>query len=145
MNKNKQRVPGTKIGMDVPIIGDGNIPEAVQKLIIAMFQEYVLPEFTKFNVVLEALAGRMEKLENDRRFQLSLDEDVSDCRKLVLQKHTCHPQLFAGPWKTSKIAQDYRVVNVPTTIILDPAGRVVQMDLFNATLKNFIQELLKSD
>lgn len=74
--KNKPRVPRTGLGVDVPIIGDGTVPKAVQDLIIAMFQEYVLPEFTKFNVVLEALAGRMEKLENDRRFVISLDPEL---------------------------------------------------------------------
>ena len=88
MNKNKPRVPGTKIGMDVPIIGDGNIPEAVQKLIIAMFQQYVLPEFTKFNVVLEALAGRMEKLENDRRFVIDLSDDLKELINKTIANRT---------------------------------------------------------
>jgi peroxiredoxin len=76
---------------------------------------------------------------------ISLDEDISDCRKFVWQKHISHPQLYAGPWKTSKIAQDYRVVNIPTTVIIDSTGRIAQMDLFNATLRNFVQELLDCD
>lgn len=75
-DKNKPGVPKTGLGVNVPIIGDGVVPKAVQQLIIAMFQEYVLPEFTKFNVVLEALAGRMEKLENDRRFVIDLSDDL---------------------------------------------------------------------
>ena len=88
--KNKPRVPRTGLGVDVPIIGDGTVPKAVQDLIIAMFQEYVLPEFTKFNVVLEALAGRMEKLENDRRFVIDVDPDI----KNVLFKLVGIPQQF---------------------------------------------------
>ena len=78
MSKDKPGVPKTNLGVNVPIIGEGNIPKEIQQLIIAMFQEYVLPEFTKFNVVLEALAGRMEKLENDRRFTIDLSDELKE-------------------------------------------------------------------
>jgi hypothetical protein len=70
----KPKIPSTNIGGDVHIIGDGNVPKAVQDLIIAMFREYVLPEFVKFNTVLEAMALRVEKLEGDRRFVLSVED-----------------------------------------------------------------------
>lgn len=83
MPKNKQqRVPrtpvGNPLGGGVHIIGEGDVPKKVQDLIIAMFQEYVMPEFVKFNTVLDLLAGKMEKLESDRRFVISLDPKLME-------------------------------------------------------------------
>ena len=73
---------------------------------------------------------------------ISLDEDVARCRSFLAKKDVRHGQVFDGPWNDRKIARDYRVADLPTTIIIAPDGSIAQMDLFGATLRNFVEELL---
>ena len=73
---------------------------------------------------------------------ISLDETVDIFNKFSSQNRTKHLQLYDGPWKESKIAKDYRVVNIPTSIIIDPDGNIAQMDLFGTTLTKFVETLL---
>lgn len=65
---------GTNLGIDVPLIGQGEVPEKIQQLIIAMFQEYVLPEFAKFNAVLQMLSDRVDKLEKDKNLTIRVED-----------------------------------------------------------------------
>jgi hypothetical protein len=51
---------------------------------------------------------------------------------------------FAGLWTDNPLRKTFRVIDVPTTLIIDPDGKIAQIDLFNATLKNFISKLLKA-
>jgi len=76
---------------------------------------------------------------------VSLDNNIGDCRKYVLEKKIHYPQLFAGPWTDSDLRKAYRVINVPTTFIIDPEGKIAQINLFGPTLENFIDELLKGN
>lgn len=76
---------------------------------------------------------------------ISLDNTVEQCRRFVRQKKIHHPQLFAGPWVYSRIRKDFRVVDVPTSFVIDKDGKIAQIDLFNETLKNFVLELLETN
>lgn len=76
---------------------------------------------------------------------ISLDKEMGDCQKFISKKGFHHPQLFAGGWAESSIRKAFRVADVPTTFVIDREGKIAQIDLFDATLKKFIQDLLKSD
>ena len=75
---------------------------------------------------------------------VSLDPNLSYCEEFVARKKLRHRQLYAGPWSKSQAAKDFRVVNVPSSIIIDPAGKVAQLDLFQDVLIQFVRELLTS-
>ena len=73
---------------------------------------------------------------------ISMDESVDDFDKFISKTRTKHLQLYDGPWKESKTGKDYRIVNVPTSIIIDPEGNIAQMDLFGAILTKFVGTIL---
>lgn len=73
---------------------------------------------------------------------INLDNDISNCRTFISEKKIRCPQLFAGPWPDSPLRKAYRVINVPTTFVIDSDGNVAQIDVFGSVLENFIEELL---
>lgn len=73
---------------------------------------------------------------------ISLDETLDDCAGFISEKAVQHAQLFAGPWTSSQTRKDFRVVNVPTSFIIDADGKVAQIDLFGNVLKEFVKNLL---
>lgn len=76
---------------------------------------------------------------------ISLDNSIDECKRYVSERQIRYPQLFAGPWTNSRIRKDFRVVNVPTILIIDAAGTIAQIDLFGPTLKEFVHKLLESN
>lgn len=73
---------------------------------------------------------------------ISLDESIEEFNKFISDNPPKHPHLFDGPWKQSKTAKDYKVVNLPTSIVIGPEGNIEQMDLFGPTLTKFVKSLL---
>lgn len=74
---------------------------------------------------------------------INLDHSVDDCRKFVQEKNLRHLQLYDGPWADSQTVQDFHISDIPTTIILDPMGRISQIDLFGEVLARYVEEVLK--
>ena len=74
---------------------------------------------------------------------ISLDEKIEDFDKFIAKTESKHPHLYDGPWKKSKSAKDYRVINIPTSIVIGPEGNIEQMDLFGTTLTKFVKTLIK--
>jgi peroxiredoxin len=87
-----------------------------------------------------------EKFAQDQVLVLgiSLDNSLEECRQYVSQKKIRFPQLFAGPWTDSTLRKAFRVVNVPTSIVIDRDGKIAQIDLFGKVLEEFVGKLLKA-
>lgn len=88
-----------------------------------------------------------EKFEPDKLLVLgiSLDKTVEEQKQLLSKSPSIHPHLFAGPWTQSEARKLFRVVNVPTTIIIDTEGKITQMDLFGGVLEKFITDTLQQN
>ena len=71
-----------------------------------------------------------------------LDRQRSTFETFVAEKSLEHRQLYAGPWQDSRIAKDFRVASVPSSIIIDAEGKVAQQDLFQDVLIQFLHELV---
>lgn len=74
---------------------------------------------------------------------VNLDDDLADCQKYIAEKKLGHPQIFDGPWSKSILVKEFRIVSVPSTIIIDAQGKISQMDLFNEVLEGHIRELFE--
>ena len=72
---------------------------------------------------------------------ICLDRERSSFEKFVSEKKLRHRQLYAGPWQDSQIAKDFKVANVPSSIIIDTKGKIAQQDLFQDVLIQFLNEL----
>jgi len=73
---------------------------------------------------------------------ISLDESVEAFNAFIVKNPGNHQHLYGGPWKKSKSAKAYRVINIPTSVIIGPNGRIIQLDLFGKTLTKFIRSEL---
>lgn len=76
---------------------------------------------------------------------ISLDESVEEFNKFISKNPPKHPHLFDGPWKESTTAKDYRVVNIPTSMIIGSTGNIEQMDLFGGVLVKFVKTILPAN
>ena len=76
---------------------------------------------------------------------ISLDKAVEEFNKFITNNPSEHQHIFDGPWKKSKTAKDYRVVNVPTSMIIDAEGNIQQIDLFGAVLAKYVQKLIDTE
>lgn len=72
---------------------------------------------------------------------ISLDSSLADCWQFIAKHNLTHPQIYAGPWQESKIRKAFRVVNVPSSFVIDPNGNIAQIDLFGHVLQDFVQSL----
>jgi len=75
---------------------------------------------------------------------ISLDESEQEARDFAREKGISHPVIYAGSWSNNPIREDYRVVNVPTTVIIGPDGSVAQIDLHGDVLLTFLRKQLAS-
>ncbi|MHC4474486.1 MAG: peroxiredoxin family protein [Planctomycetota bacterium] len=73
---------------------------------------------------------------------INLDNSLDQCKQYVSEKSVRFPQLFAGPWKDSDLRKAYRVIDVPTSFVIDAEGKIAQIDLFGKVLEEFIEKLL---
>lgn len=74
---------------------------------------------------------------------ISLDKDIGDCQKFISEKQFRHPQMYGGAWADSALRKSYRVIDVPTSFVIDKQGKIAQIDIFGPTLEYFINELLE--
>jgi len=74
---------------------------------------------------------------------ISLDESLEECRDYVRSSGIRHPQIYAGAWNDSPIRKAFRVVGVPSTVIIDRDGNIAQYGLFGDVLVNFIKKRLE--
>jgi peroxiredoxin len=88
-----------------------------------------------------------EKFGQDKVLVLgiNLDKSLDECRQYVSKREMRFPQFFAGPWTDSDLRKAFRVINVPTSFVIDADGNIAQIDLFGKVLENFIDKLLKAD
>ncbi|GMV94539.1 MAG: hypothetical protein AMXMBFR82_43170 [Candidatus Hydrogenedentota bacterium] len=75
---------------------------------------------------------------------ISLDESEQEARDFAQQKGLAHPVIYAGSWSVNPIRKDYRVVNVPTTVIVGPDGAIAQIDLHGNVLLDYLRKRLAS-
>ena len=71
-----------------------------------------------------------------------LDKEIATCKEYVAEKELRHGQIYDGPWPQSQLVKDFRVVNVPSSFVIDPDGNIAQIDLFQDVLIGFVRELL---
>jgi peroxiredoxin len=71
---------------------------------------------------------------------ISLDDDRQICEQFIRQKKVQHPQVYDGPYATSRLARQYHLANIPTTFIIDAKGMVSQIDLFGPTLEKHVRD-----
>jgi thiol-disulfide isomerase/thioredoxin len=70
---------------------------------------------------------------------INLDDTLEECQLFLKKQSPRHPQLFAGPWGDSWAVKDFHIANVPTTLIVDPEGNIIQTDLFSNVLDAFVE------
>ncbi len=75
---------------------------------------------------------------------ISLDESEQEARDFAQQKGLAHPVIYAGSWSVNPIRKDYRVVNIPTTVIIGPDGAISQIDLHGNVLLDYLRKRLAS-
>lgn len=75
---------------------------------------------------------------------ISLDESESEAREFALERDIEHPAIYAGSWAANPIRTAYRVVNVPTAVIVGPDGAIAQIDLHGQVLLDFLRTRLAS-
>ena len=75
---------------------------------------------------------------------ISLDENEAEARTFIAEKGMKHPVIYAGPWADNAIRQAYRVVNVPTTVIVGPDGTISHIDLYGEVLQKYLQEHMQA-
>ena len=76
---------------------------------------------------------------------ISLDKTIGEQKQLLSKSPSIHSHLFAGPWTQSEMVKLFRVINVPTTIIIDAEGKIAQMDLFGDVLEKFITDTIQQN
>lgn len=74
---------------------------------------------------------------------IDLDNKIEDCHAFLAKQNPRHPQLFAGPWAASRVIKDFHISDVPTTMIIDSAGNLVQVNLFGDVLTEFVEKQIK--
>lgn len=72
---------------------------------------------------------------------ISLDDSVDAYKSFISQKNIKHPMVFAGPWQDSQIRMDFRVLNVPTSFVINADGKIAQKDIFGKVLEEFVKKL----
>ncbi len=75
---------------------------------------------------------------------INLDKSVFECRKFVKEQGLSFRNLHGGAWRESHVRKDYRVINVPTSFIIDGEGKVSQIDVFGKTLEKYVAKLLRN-
>ncbi|MCC6696037.1 MAG: carboxypeptidase regulatory-like domain-containing protein [Candidatus Hydrogenedentes bacterium] len=75
---------------------------------------------------------------------ISLDESEAEARTFVAEKGIQHPVIYAGPWAESEIRKAYRVVNIPTTVIVGPDGKISHIDLHGGVLQKYLREHMQA-
>ncbi|MCC6486521.1 MAG: carboxypeptidase regulatory-like domain-containing protein [Candidatus Hydrogenedentes bacterium] len=75
---------------------------------------------------------------------ISLDESEAEARTFAAEKGIQHPVIYAGPWAESEIRKAYRVINVPTTVIVGPDGTISHIDLYGEVLQKYLREHMQA-
>ncbi len=74
---------------------------------------------------------------------ISLDQDIDKCKTFCqTEKLTWHHIIEGGGWKT-RLAQEYRIRGIPTAILLDPHGIVVETRARGKRLFEAIEQALE--
>ncbi len=73
---------------------------------------------------------------------LSLDESLPDLTAFLAEHTLEHPVVYAGSWSQNPIREAYRVVNIPTTVLIDPEGKIDQIDAHGEVLKDYLKDHL---
>lgn len=74
---------------------------------------------------------------------ISLDHKESDWKNAVKEMHMSWPQASDLQGWNSRVVKKYNVQAVPRTILLDPEGKVVAIDLRGEALINKVKEVIK--
>ncbi|NLX07679.1 MAG: redoxin domain-containing protein [Phycisphaerae bacterium] len=75
---------------------------------------------------------------------VSLDDTIEECREFIADRKPQHPQIFAGPWDSSDVAQRFRVQGVPATVLIDREGRIAAVDIFDEVLLDAVRTAIGS-
>ena len=74
---------------------------------------------------------------------ISLDHKEADWKKAVKEMHMSWPQACDLQVWNSRVVKKYNVQAVPRTILLDPEGKVVAIDLRGEALISKVKEIIK--
>lgn len=74
---------------------------------------------------------------------VSLDKDASKWKEAIAKDQLTWTQVSNLKEMKDPIALQYGVTQIPTTFVLDAAGKVVAIDLYGDDLKEKIKELLQ--
>lgn len=96
-------------------------------------------DFPNYDKLLDRFGSR-----NLTVVSINLDETLEDCQAFLKDHAPHHPQIFAGPWTHSWAVSNFHIADVPSTIIVNSQGRILQRDLFDRVLAEFIQQQLSS-
>jgi peroxiredoxin len=75
---------------------------------------------------------------------ISLDESEQEARVFAQEKSIDHPVIYAGSWASNPVRKAYRVVNIPTTVIVGPDGAIAHIDLHGQVLLDYLRTQLAS-
>ncbi len=74
---------------------------------------------------------------------VNLDTDAEQLRKFLAEKHLPWPQIFEEGGLDSRPANQLGILTLPTTILVDQEGRVVDRNIQTANLEQAIGKLLR--
>lgn len=74
---------------------------------------------------------------------VSLDESADDLDAFLVEHALQHPVVYAGSWSQNAIRKAYRVVSIPTTILISPEGTIDRIDAHGEVLKKYLSERLR--
>ena len=81
--------------------------------------------------------------EDDPRLALAmvaLDEDPANARASARMGPAC-PHGYDGGWRSSKVANDYGIMAVPSAFLIDPKGTIAGYNLWAAPLKEVLSQV----
>ncbi|MBI5093381.1 MAG: carboxypeptidase regulatory-like domain-containing protein [Candidatus Hydrogenedentes bacterium] len=73
---------------------------------------------------------------------VNVDETMEDALAFSTERRIQHPVLYQGAWADNPILKAYRVCNIPTTVVIGPDGRILNIDLFGGALRKYVSEKL---
>ncbi len=82
-----------------------------------------------------------EAFKADDKFAMigmSLDWDIEKARSFLAQRQLKWPQVSLGDMDTSPIVKQYGVGSIPTTVLIDPEGKIIAMGV---TIEQFKEQI----
>jgi len=73
---------------------------------------------------------------------ISLDQNRDRLDQYVKSNQIMWPQYFDGKWWNNDVAVRYGIKSIPTTILVDKAGKIRYKSLRGKQLENAVQQLL---